>query len=45
MTVTHGDVKVSTGILKYSKRVETPDLFKIGNLNLNANDNLELAAA
>ncbi len=27
-----GGVKVSTGILKYGKRVETPDLLKIGKL-------------
>ena len=40
----YGGVKVSTGILTYGKRVETPDLFKIGNLKLNAN-NTELAAA
>ena len=31
---------VSTGILKYGKRVETPDLLKIGKLKFNSDSNL-----
>ena len=40
----HGDVKVSTGILKCDKRVEMGNLFNNPHFKLNANDNLALAA-
>ena len=39
-----GAVKVSTGILRYGKRVEPGKLFKLLNLKINANDNLAYAA-
>lgn len=39
-----GGVKVSTGILRYSKRVEPSKLLKLLNLKINANDNLAYAA-
>ena len=40
----YGDVKVSTGILQYDKRVEPGNLLKSSNLKPNANDELALAA-
>ena len=41
----YGPVKVSTGILRYDKRVETGNLFKGPTLKLNANDrNVAMAA-
>ena len=41
----YGPVKVSTGILRYNKRVEPGNLFKGPNLKLNANDNNVALAA
>jgi len=40
----YGGVKVSTGILRYGKRVEPGNLYKGLNLKLNANDNVAMAA-
>ncbi len=40
----YGVVKVSTGVLKQNKRVESQTLFKTAILKLNANRNLALAA-
>ena len=41
----YGGVKVSTGILRYGKRVETGNLLKRRpNLKLNANNNVAMAA-
>ena len=42
--VNHGPVKVSTGILRYDKRVEPGNLLKGLNLKLNANENVAMAA-
>ncbi len=39
MRDTPGGVKGSTGVLSHDKRVEARTLFKIRNLNLNANNN------
>ena len=42
----HGDVMVSTGIVRLDKRAEVSDLFKQGNFfQLTDNDNFVLAAA
>ncbi len=35
---------VSTGIVRSDKRVDAPNIFKSGNLKLNANENLAIAA-
>ena len=40
----YGGVMVSTGILRYGKRVEPGNLYKGPNLKLNANDNVAMAA-
>ena len=40
----YGAVKVSTGILRYDKRVELGNLYKGLNLKLNANNNVAMAA-
>ena len=40
----YGGVKVSTGILRYGKRVEPGNLYKGLNLKLNANENVAMAA-
>ena len=40
----HGDVKVSTGILKSEERAAAGTALTISTLNLNANDNLAYAA-
>ena len=39
-----GGVPVSTGIEKQGKRVEALDLYKTGNLNINANTDYAYAA-
>ena len=40
----YGPVKVSTGILRYDKRVEPGNLLKGLNLKLNANNKVAMAA-
>ena len=40
----YGGVPVSTGIEKQGKRVEALDLYKTGNLNINANTDYAYAA-
>ena len=40
----YGPVKVSTGILRYGKRVEPGTLYKGLNLKLNANNTVAMAA-
>ena len=44
ISLSYGGVKVSTGILRYGKRVEPGNLYKGPNLKLNANDNVAMAA-
>jgi len=41
---THGGVKVSTGAVRHSKRVEALDLYKTGKTFINAEDNFAYAA-
>ena len=40
----YGPVKVSTGILRYDKRVEPSNLLNCSNLKLNANNKVAMAA-
>ena len=44
-TAYYGAVKVSTGILRYDKRVEPDNLYKGPNLNINANNKTVAMAA